>query len=463
MESSQDEWSAKITRATIQLRGLLFDVDSASAPVWSGPQLTTAIYRYTEIFLPMLAAHSLYRFENDQAQSTRPRLLETVRGVTQDATSILQARIKEESNGSLGNPSSDDSDAADAAATATTVAAGKQVLAFLENNTVYSQAPAPMPPLDVAFCWALHRLNPTAYKADCERLFGTVLLAGSDDGETTGLSYVTVENQHSARSTIARMQWDAFAQAVRNRGEPSVSTENKSMIQEFLPKYLWPRFWVAEEARFFLFNHSLTPAEDWNCPLSIDLSASAARQKKFLFNISTPYYDSHKSIENAVLRYKKFLRLIRENPYSGIGPSHDIDLVWHAHILYSTKQYIMDCQQLLGRFLNHNEDDETVDTNMKRDRYRRSSRLWEETYAESMVNNDTRSRGSPPENKHRVLDWRASVFLVPDDETVIAFVLSKICSYCARAEGSNAISETQFSATHRCKLVRVPQNFLDHK
>lgn len=34
---------------------------------------------------------------------------------------------------------------------------------------------AMIPPLDVAYAWLCHRLNPHAYSADCMRLFGTIL------------------------------------------------------------------------------------------------------------------------------------------------------------------------------------------------------------------------------------------------------------------------------------------------
>lgn len=45
-----------LTSAARTLHKLLRDVDAASEPVWNNPALDVAIYRYTEIFLPMLAA-----------------------------------------------------------------------------------------------------------------------------------------------------------------------------------------------------------------------------------------------------------------------------------------------------------------------------------------------------------------------------------------------------------------------
>jgi len=57
LPSSSDSWEDGLPKAARTLRNLLRDVDSACAPLWMGSQLDAARYRYTEIFLPMLAAH----------------------------------------------------------------------------------------------------------------------------------------------------------------------------------------------------------------------------------------------------------------------------------------------------------------------------------------------------------------------------------------------------------------------
>lgn len=68
---------------------------------------------------------------------------------------------------------------------------------------------APIPPLEFAFVWALHHLNPRDYRADCIYLFGgTEALPGN-------LEYVTVRNCGEAASVVARLQWSCFARAVR--------------------------------------------------------------------------------------------------------------------------------------------------------------------------------------------------------------------------------------------------------
>ncbi len=53
----QPSWDTPLPAAAAKLRALLRDVDSCSTPLWTGRPLRIAMFRYTEIFLPMLAAY----------------------------------------------------------------------------------------------------------------------------------------------------------------------------------------------------------------------------------------------------------------------------------------------------------------------------------------------------------------------------------------------------------------------
>jgi hypothetical protein len=55
---------------------------------------------------------------------------------------------------------------------------------------------------------------------------------------------------------------------------------------------------------------------------------------------------------NAIARYRKFLLLTYLYPEKQIVPSHEIDQVWHTHIL-DTAKYREDCEALFGRFIDH--------------------------------------------------------------------------------------------------------------
>lgn len=56
--------------------------------------------------------------------------------------------------------------------------------------------------------------------------------------------------------------------------------------------------------------------------------------------------------QNAIVRYKKFLLLIADNPQRPFAPTRDIDEIWHLHML-SPRAYYEDCQRLFGEVLDH--------------------------------------------------------------------------------------------------------------
>lgn len=54
----------------------------------------------------------------------------------------------------------------------------------------------------------------------------------------------------------------------------------------------------------------------------------------------------------AVIRYKKFLKLLCKYSDIPLAPVPDIDEVWHTHILH-TKNYTRDCLDIFGKFAHH--------------------------------------------------------------------------------------------------------------
>ncbi|CAE6916897.1 glycine-rich domain-containing protein [Paraburkholderia domus] len=57
-------------------------------------------------------------------------------------------------------------------------------------------------------------------------------------------------------------------------------------------------------------------------------------------------------VEDAGLRYKKWLFLRRKFPGELMPPPEDIDLIWHYHIL-DTHAYFRDTAAILGYYLHH--------------------------------------------------------------------------------------------------------------
>lgn len=51
-------------------------------------------------------------------------------------------------------------------------------------------------------------------------------------------------------------------------------------------------------------------------------------------------------------RYLAFLYLADQYPHLQLVPPHDVDQVWHQHIL-DTQKYAEDCQHLFGQLIHH--------------------------------------------------------------------------------------------------------------
>lgn len=50
--------------------------------------------------------------------------------------------------------------------------------------------------------------------------------------------------------------------------------------------------------------------------------------------------------------YRRFLWVHRQYPHANLTPSEAVDMIWHAHILF-TRKYANDCDRMFGYFLHH--------------------------------------------------------------------------------------------------------------
>jgi len=413
---STEPWEEGLPAAARTLRNLLRDVDSASVPLWTGPQLDAAIFRYTEIFLPMLAIHL---GSGDYTRETEVKLS----AIKNTANEKLHNDYHKVKNGSMYKY-----DLADDELNREEFIAPFTALEFDCTRV------APIPPLDVAFCWALHRLSPKDYEADCMRLYGRKLETKSE------LEYVNVSNAGDPKSIVARLQWFCFSRAVRSLEQRKFPKWRKLCIEErktFLPKYLWPRFTETKtegkkKENTFPFEESTSWSKNYRNPLKYDIKAAARRQKQFLFNISRPYFDTDKALERGSYRYKRFLALMRDNPGKFLVPMYDIDLVWHAHILKDTAGYARDTKEFVGRFINHKEDDDRAEGGELNTGFATTVKLWEATYGEKYEDTDTNYKGKLPDSEERVFTANGtSVLVKADDEWRKSFIQNALtCPEC---------------------------------
>jgi len=97
------------------------------------------------------------------------------------------------------------------------------------------------------------------------------------------------------------------------------------------------------------------------------------------------------AIEKAAMRYRKWLYLVAATGEE-LVPTYDIDEVWHAHIL-DTSKYAEDCRRIFGFFLHHfpylglRGD---ADAMVLQARFERTAELWAEEWDEPLVADDER-------------------------------------------------------------------------
>jgi Glycine-rich domain-containing protein-like len=372
------EWSSELFSSAKALRELLQHVDSTSEPLWLDAPLHAAVYRYTTVFLPMLAAHLVATAAVSLPHAQR----EASHVLSSAATARCRVLLKRAKADMTTN-----------SAMKRDEAAVRRPFDALAGSGM--TATRPIPPVDVAFVWLLHRLAPAAYAADCKRMFGVVLPAG-DLGKATpvALHHVHAGNAAENDSVVARLQWACFGKATQKMRKiryipiPGRRKTCTPGLQDYLPNYLWPPFKEAGDATnltcFSLPAHQKVP-KHWKAPIEYDISGAACRQKTFLYNVCTEYYDRDESLEVAVDRYAKFMTLMRDNPGVFLVPMYDIDLVWHAHIA-STAAYRKDCLRNVGRFIGHEEDDDRSPESQVVVGANRTAALWRLRYGDAPAN-----------------------------------------------------------------------------
>ena len=232
------------------------------------------------------------------------------------------------------------------------------------------------PPIDVAWVWHLHRLNPLGYAAFCLERFGTVLDPGASAFRLQSGDYVEDHGD---------------ADCVHTRD-------------------VWARAYPAEP--FFLAAGAPAPASDSSL---FDYVVSAAKlQKSFLWQVSGASFSDETFLAAAIERYDKFLRLMGACGYNKhfFVPSYDVDLSWHTHMLSSTSTYIEETRLRAGEPVDHDEffsANERHEGSKLENGWADTKALWLEAYGSGetapLNAEGTSWRGEPPsgwfENRHQ--------------------------------------------------------------
>lgn len=200
-----------------------------------------------------------------------------------------------------------------------------------------------VPPLDCAWVWHCHLLNPIQYAEDCERLYGRLLGVHHIEQDTTLVETTTEKT-----------------------------------------KELWMKHYPDEEYSLQLTQNGASEFERRETGIKYDLVGAVTRQNSFYYQVSQPYVTEDIYLHSAEQRYKGFLHLFAQSGGKGsetfLVPTYDIDLMWHTHQL-DPEAYNRDLLLLSGRLLAHDDTDDNREEGGKlRTAFQDTKRLWEETF-----------------------------------------------------------------------------------
>ena len=205
-------------------------------------------------------------------------------------------------------------------------------LPSLDHNGDVDDAPGP-PPLEVAWVWHLHKLDPVSYQRDCIQWYGRLV---------------------DAREDICPF---CFADTLQFPNQVSTDTDS-----EFIER----------------------------------ISACAKRQSTLLWQLCWPEYEDPVFLKESVDRYKMMLELMRQNPDQFIVPTYDIDNIWHTHLAYPGL-YLECCQQLVGRHVGHDDSvNDRSDGSKLRLCTATTERLWNDAFRCPWRRDGGMFRGEPP-------------------------------------------------------------------
>lgn len=284
-------------RAGKNLVKFLQDVDCTGANVYKGEALRIAVFRYERIWLPIYCAY----------------LMES-------------HKLKGELNGKMERRMT------------RLVRAVKKVARLKDNEPLFGNV-VPVPPIDVAWVWFLHRCSPKMYKADCERVFGVTL-------HTQRKNAFKYEASGSpARNVASRKRWKEFVHAFSiNR-----STYFEHILRnKYFPRHLWSyKTYDGDSDR--TPDATLVP-ESWEPRSSYNLILAARRQRDLL-SICTgdDLEELTCSLEPLTLyRYMTYLHLAGTK--KKFLPMPDIEPILYAHMAAS-KTFHDDCTKIAGRLV----------------------------------------------------------------------------------------------------------------
>lgn len=313
--------------AITSARKLLFlckAVDLTEEPLYKGPALQRALWRYEALWLPILVATS-------PAHAARP-----IKHSTAFERRVEELRAKNFAKGGL----------------------------FLERKDL-------VPPLDIAWIWHCHRLDPHLYASDIE-----ALTEGGGPIDSTWENAFTFSDGEDAQSKRLRMLWRSvypFEPFMPKYLLSHSYEEDERIIRQKIPSYANAKARAAFPSvinirqierisaiqRTFLYQlvgSDGPPTDPATTPGALNASASTTKLSgtdSTANHVSESLIETNEYLGRAYDRYLLFLALHKHAPEGALlVPMVDINVMWHAHLSCSF-EYRTDCQVILGYLLKH--------------------------------------------------------------------------------------------------------------
>jgi hypothetical protein len=234
-----------------------------------------------------------------------------------------------------------------------------------------------IPPPDVAWLWHCHRLAPMNYEDYVRKRFNTLLEA------SPSFSFQH-EDDDTRDAILTRNVWY------------STFPDEPFFLQDM------------EKGSFHnaaVIDHQCRSLEGF------DLVGSTQNQATFLWQVSGPKFREDDFLIEAVENYHKFLKLSSTKEHSlPLVPTYQIDLMWHTHILWSSRGYHSDCISIRGEKFHHDDSLNDRASGATLDiAFQATKTLWEEAYNQDYSVDGGMYRGEPPPAYYDVSAWQRAL------------------------------------------------------
>lgn len=206
-----------------------------------------------------------------------------------------------------------------------------------------------MPPLDVLMVLHTALLNPSLFKKE----FAAGLSSNFPWTIIHSMITTTTNGEYEYNlSTPATAHWNTYSRM-------NASLFSELQLWNFVSTIKQPllTFTFAGDQKY-PHNAMQSIFRATERPIGRTLSAALHRQQTFIQKMDGKSWLRSPALRGtltrAVTRYTKFLNLMKLYPGKTLVPTLDVDLAWHTHQC-SHARYVSDCQELVGRFVNHDD------------------------------------------------------------------------------------------------------------